>query len=172
MQDDAVLFTFQTVDTNVDTFDQVQVRLKKGGDPRWRGPCLILLARVEQPGVGIVNFTFGVPEGTNVGQVIWGTTTQVWPPKNGTDRMKAVADIRRVIRTCLETFPGMGLDPVVANSAEDLGTIYEVTGTLPSASHRAKLRSKGKKRREKARRTSSAPQGIKASALGFSKFPG
>ena len=129
MQANGVLFTFQpvTVESPL-VFDQVKIRVNTNTQSRWVVPSLIIQARV--PKVGIAVFNFGVPKGAVTGEVIWGTVTPAWPPRNGTDRVQIIQSIRTVVRAFLMSFPEVGLDPGVANAAEDLGTYYEVTGSV------------------------------------------
>ena len=164
MKGDA-LFAFQPLTANVKSFDQVKVRLlsklpKMARDRGWRSPSMSILVRVQH--VGVVVFSFGVPEDKDVGEVTWDTVrTPVWPPKDGMKRVEVLNDVRRVVRTFLEKFPDVGLDPDASDSAEDAGTYYQMTDSVQAAVHR---KPKPRDKKSKPKKTPS-PQGVSFSDL-------
>ena len=163
-EDDGVLFKFHPVDADdLSTFDQAKIRVPQKPNKRWTGSSLIIQARVDR--VGIVVFTFGVNKGSDRGELVWGTTTAVWPPRDGMDRMRVIDDVKRVVREFLTRFPEVGLAPSVSDSVKDLGTFYEMTGTIQMVPHR-----KPQPQSKHGTANRNAPQGIKASALGLSKL--
>ena len=127
--EDGALFTFQPISAGITAFDKVKVRATR--DKRWTGHSLIIQARVSR--VGVVTFTFGVKPGSDTGELLWGTTSPVWPPKNGTDRVRIVKDVKKVVVECLRLFPDLEIDPSAVNCTESLSTVYEVTGSIPPA---------------------------------------
>ena len=167
MPENDVCFSFQPVDTPVESFDEVKIRLKEGGHPRWSGPCLIILVRVAK--VGIATFSFGVPEGSQTGQVLWETTTPVWPPRSGSKRAAVMADVKRVICTYLSLFPDIGIAQEALDSVQDLGTFYNMTGSPPAQVHPRKLKSKSKRKARSTYRSRAArregPQGFNPDKL-------
>ena len=150
MHEGSALFRFQSVVAeSVTAFDQAKVRAvhqpivatRRG----WVDPHLVVQVRVAR--VGVVTFTFGVKLGGG-GELVWGTMTPTWPPRDGSQRMNIVNDVLAVVKECLSRFPEIGISPDIVTHVGDLGTYYDVTGSIQAVPHKkpqSKTRSKAKK---------------------------